>query len=906
MEQPPLTIPWHAQNIEEVLRQLRTTIRGLTSTEAAERQRSAGRNVITVRRRRSDARLFISQFASPLVLILFGAAAISFFFEALTDAFIIIGVLVFNAVVGFMQERKADEAMNRLRSLSPQLVLVLRDGEERQLPAEELVAGDVVRLEVGSVVPADGRLVEAINLKINEAVFTGESVPAEKHTDPLGSSTSLPDRRNLAWRGTTVASGRGRLAVTDIGTATRFGQIVQAVAAAEEDATPFQRKIADFAKRLAAVIVVLSVVILGLSVARSFSFEDSLLLSVSLVVSLIPEGLPVVITLAFAWGMWQMAKRRALIRKLYAVETLGSVTIIASDKTGTLTFGEMMVEEIITDHRRVRVTGEGYGRHGDFFEGEQQISLVEDTVLRRLVEVGVLNNDSQLSHDEHGQERWLGDPTEISLTVLGYKVSLTRDELERAFPRVGEFPFDFSLKYMVTFHTAANQRYLVAVKGAPRQILDRCTRKLTPDGVEPFTAADRQEARAAFEELATRSLRGLAFAYAETDADWRSITHQNLGQHLVYLGLVGIRDQVRPEARDTVEAARAAGIRVIMLTGDYRVTAVAVAREIGILAAGHDDRAVLDGRDLDRLSDRELSQRLSQAVVFSRVSPEQKLRIARLLKRGGQIVAMTGDGINDVPALTEANIGVAIGTTSTDAAKEAAEMVVTDGNLSSILAAVEEGRVIFRNIQRVLIYLLASNLGELVLILSALFIGLPLPLLPIHIIWLNVVTDPFMGLALAREPKGPHVMAERPRDPAAAILGTGHWARIALNGSVVGLSSLAVLLVATAAGRSTPELFGLTLTTMALGEWFVALNSRSGRRSLLTQLTNNRLILVALALVIGMQLAILYVPALAAAFHLESLRAIDWLWVTLAAGSVIVVEEIRKLVVRQRHRRSSP
>lgn len=906
MNPTPLTIPWYAQNVEEVLRQLRTTLHGLTSAEAAERQRQSGRNVITVERRRSTVKLFISQFQSPLILILFAAAAISFVFEAPTDGWIIIGVLVFNAMVGFIQERRAGEAMDQLRSLAPQLVLVLRDGEERQLPAEELVPGDVVRLEVGSVVPADGRLAEAVNLKINEAVFTGESVPAEKHSDPLDPATPQPDRRNVAWRGTTVAAGRGRLVVTDIGSATRFGQIVQAVAAITDEVTPFQKKIEHFAKRLAVVIVILSTVVFLLSVARSISVEDSLLLSVSMIVSLIPEGLPVVITLAFAWGMWQMAKRRALIRKLYAVETLGSVTVIASDKTGTLTFGEMVVEEIVTDHRQVRVTGEGYGRNGDFFEGERRISLVEDRVLRRLVEVGVLNNDSRLSHDEQGQERWLGDPTEISLMVLGYKTGLPPEELERAWPRVGEFPFDFALKYMVTFHTAPAGRYLVAVKGAPRQILDRCSRKLTPGGVATFTDQDRREARAIYEEMASRSLRGLAAAYAETDSDWRSITHQNLGEQLVYLGIVGIRDQVRPEAKDTIAAARQAGIRVIMLTGDYRVTAVAVARELGILAPGREASDVLDGRDLDQLSDRELSHRLSQVTVFSRVSPEQKLRIARLLKRAGEIVAMTGDGINDVPALTEADIGVAIGTTSTDAAKEAAEMVVTDGNLSSILAAVEEGRVIFRNIQRVLIYLLASNLGELVLILSALFIGLPLPLLPIHIIWLNVVTDPFMGIALAREPKGPRVMSERPRDPAAPVLEAGHWRRVALDGAVIGGSSLAVLFAGVAQGRSTPELFALTLTTVALGEWFVALTSRSGRRSLFVQLGTNRLILGALTLVVSMQLSILYVPALASAFHLAPLRLVDWLGVTAAAGIVIVVEEIRKFIVRQQHRHARP
>ncbi len=894
------TANWHVRSVEAVISELRTTLSGLTTETVGERRVAGGRNIVSPPPRRSPLRLLGSQFQSPLILILLAAAIISFAFRAMADGWIILGVVIFNGLVGYIQERKAGEAMDRLKSLTPQLVRVFRHGEELEVPAEDLVVGDMVVLEAGSIVPADGRLVESVNLKVNEAVFTGESVPARKQTEPLPELTPLTERNNLAWRGTTVAAGRGRLVVTDIGMATRFGAIVREVSQIAEPKTPFQERMADFAKRLSVAVVALAAGVFGLSIIRAISLEQSLLLAVSLIVSMIPEGLPVVITLTFAWGMWRMAQRHALIRKLYAVETLGSVTMIVSDKTGTLTFGEMMVEEIVTDHREIHVTGEGYRRVGDFFEGGERTTLVDDTVLRKLVEVGVLNNDSRISRDERGLERWVGDPTEIALAVLGEKAGFQHKDVDVAFPRVGEFPFDFTLKYMVTFHRSPSGQYLIAVKGAPRTVLDLCTLKLTPNGVQEFTAEDRADTRQQFEQMAEHSLRGLCLAFAETAQDWRSITHENLGEHLVYLGLVGIRDPLRPEAKDTIRHAQQAGIRVVMLTGDYRVTALSVAREAGIIGLDEGDHRVLDGSAVEHMSDRELQQRLQGMAVFSRVSPEQKLRIARLLKRNGEIIAMTGDGINDVPALTEANIGVAIGMSSADAAKEAAEMVVTDGNLSSIVAAVEEGRVIFRNIQRVLLFLLASNLSDLLVVLSAMFIGLPLPLLPIHIIWLNVITDPFLGIALAREPKSPNVMRERPRPPQAQILNRGHWARIAQAGVTVTLSTLFVFLYALATDRSSGEVYGLTLTTIAIGQWLVGFTSRSARRSSFSSLGKSPLMLAAVGVNLALQASILYVPFLARAFHVAPLGWADWVLMLAAASLTVAVEETRKALFRQR------
>ncbi len=895
---PPIPQQWHAMSVEKAMQALSSSLEGLSPDEVLERRRVSGSNVIVPVARRSAMWTLLSQFQSPLVIILFVAAGLSFFFHAIPDGWIVVFIILFNGVVGFFQEQRAGHAMERLQSLTPHTVRVIRSGEERELPSDQLVIGDVVMLEVGSIVPADGRLVESFNLKTDEAVFTGESVAALKHAKPLDEITELSERRNIAWRGTTVVGGRGLLLVTNVGSKTRFGEIVREVSEIGNESTPFQKSIAEFARKLAIVIVVLSCGIFLLGVFRGISVEQSLMLSISLVVSLIPEGLPLVITLTFAWGMWQMAKRRALIRKLYAVETLGSVTVIVSDKTGTLTFGEMMVERVVTGHRDIQVTGEGYRKSGDFFEHDAQISLIDDVVLHKLVEVGVLNNDSRLSRDEKGAERWIGDPTEISLIVLGEKAGIKHTDLDLAYPRVGEFPFDFSLKYMVTFHSTSHGTTLVAVKGAPRQILSLCSKKLTPDGVVAFVDRDRAEVRGSFEQMAERSLRGLAFAYAEVEGPWQLVTHQNLSAQLVYLGLVGIRDTVRTEAASTVMAARDAGVRVVMLTGDYHVTAANVAREVGILR-GDEQGQVVDGKDLDTMTDDDLMAKLPHIAVFSRVSPEQKLRIARLLKKSGEIIAMTGDGINDVPALTEANIGVAIANTSTDAAKEAAEMLVTDGNLSSIVAAIEEGRVIFKNIQRVLVYLLASNFGELVLITITMFLGLPLPLLPIHIMWLNVITDPFLGIALAREPKGPEIMHEPPRVPHTPVLNNQAWRRIGLNGMAIGLATYVVFKIVSGQHRPDHEVYAVTLTTIALCEWVVAFPSRSSHRSTFSRLTSNKLLLPVMALVVAMQLAIIYVPPLANAFHIARLTINDWLVAAAAALFVVLVEEVRKAVSRR-------
>ncbi len=893
------TVPWHSLAIADVSQRLETTLGGLTSAEAIRRLRTGGPNAIEHRGPPASLMLLLAQFASPLIAILFVAVAIAFIVGEHTDAFVILAIVFFNALVGFWQERRANEAMEKLRSLTPPEVHVLRDGREQLIPTEQVVPGDVVILETGVIVPADGRLIEAVNLKINEAIFSGESVAMEKGIDPIPAATPDADRKNVAWRATTVVYGRGQLLITATGMGTRFGEIVRSVGGSKKSATPFQRHLNSFSRRLTVFILILGALVFGLGLARSLPVTEMFLLSISLVVSLVPEGLPVVITLTLAVGMWQLAKRKALIRKLAAVETLGSVTTIAADKTGTLTFGQMMVEEIVAGPRRLSVSGEGYAAHGDFYLDGKPMDPQSVPEIALALKVGLLCNDARFSLQENGDPLPIGDPTEIALLVAAEKAGFNHQKLDETLPRVGEFPFDFNLRTMTTFHGVADGRQLIAVKGAPRQILDLCAAQLVDGKVVPLTEERKSAVRAEYERMASRALRGLALAYAETRDDWRSLTTQHLKSKLVYLALFGLKDPIRPEARETVEQAQAAGIRVLMLTGDYRVTAESVGQQIGLLRAGDRD-ALMDGADLAQLDDAAVRQRLPGLRVASRLSPEQKLRIARLLKQNGEVVAMTGDGINDAPALTEADIGVAIGSQATDAAKESAEMVVTDGNLSSIVAAVAAGRTIYRNIQRVLLYLLASNFAELLLILFALAGNLPLPLLPTQVIWLNAVTDPFLGLALAREPAKTTVLQEPPRPRQQPIVGLAQWSRILLVALTIALSSYAAFLIGLARGDSSEQVFALTLTTIALGEWLSAFVFRSSRRSIFRLATSNRALFGALVIVVCLQVLMLSVPRFAAGMHVVALGAGDWLLAIGLSLPVLAVDEIRKLILRRR------
>lgn len=890
---------WFVLSVEQTLAGVGTGLNGLDDASVIEHRRAGGSNRLPPPRLPSAWRVLYNQFQSPLVAILLVAVGVSFFLREWRDGLVILMVVLLNAGIGFRQEQQSDSAVQQLLQLSTTVSHVIRNGQEREVSIDDVVVGDVVILDTGDAMPADGRWVEAVNLRVNEASLTGEAVPVTKTTDPSPPMSMIQDQRSMGWRGTTVVGGRGRLVVTAVGPSTRYGHIVTSLEGITDARTPFQVKLNGFSRNLLVVTLLLGVFVFLLGTARHLPFESVFLLTVSLIVSVIPEGLPVVITMSMAWGMAAMAKRNAVVRKLMAVETLGAVTVVATDKTGTLTYGEMMAQRAWVDGRTYFISGNGYQQVGQFTHDGKVISPREEVGLDRALRIASLNNDSRFTFDAAGRRLPVGDPTELALIVAAEKGGWTQTELATLHPRLGEVPFDAKYKYMVTWH---QQEYgvLGTLKGAPAEVLDHCHSIWTNAGPVPLTPARRQDILRVFERWADEALRGLGVAEAAWDQAPNLLDPDGLGRDFVFIGLFGLADAVRPEVAQAVQAMHQAGVRTIMLTGDHQKTGRAIATQVGLMTE-HGPSALLDGGDIDGLSDPQLSQRLAKAKVATRLTPDHKLRIAQLLKQAGEVVAMTGDGINDAPALSAADVGVAVGRSSSDTAKESADVVLVDGNYLSIVAAITEGRRIYRNIRRALVYLLASNFGELGLIVITLLLGLPLPLLPTHIIWLNAITDPFLGISLAREPISPMVMKERPHDPRLPLITRDVWRRIILAAATLTISSLLVFVFVHTSGRPPEEMFAVTLTTLAFGEWLLAVTVRSSIRSTFALQAPNPSLLVSFVIVGLLQVVILYLPPLAALFRLAPLSLSDWMLVLAGLIPVLLVEEAQKLLLRRRY-----
>ncbi len=890
---------WHAITVDQALKKLGTGFNGLSETDVLIHRRTSGSNALPPPKLPSAWQVWLGQFKSPLVAILLVAAGVSFFLNQVRDGVVILLVVMLNASIGFRQEQQSDAAVQRLLQMSTAAAHVVRDGQERETPIDEVVVGDVLVLDTGDKIPADGRWIEAANIRTDEASLSGEAAPITKQTDPMPAGVMLQDQRCMAWRGTTVVGGRGRMAVTAVGTGTRYGRIVTSLESISDFGTPFQHKLNDFSRNLLFLTLVLGALVFLLGSARALPFEQIFLLTVSIIVSIIPEGLPVVITMSMAWGMGAMAKRNAVVRKLLAVETLGAVTVVATDKTGTLTYGEMMTQRIWVDGRTYAVSGNGYQTEGQFTVDNSVVSSREEAGLDLALRIGALNNDSRFTLNADGHRQPVGDPTELALLVAAEKGGWTQNELEILHPRLGEIPFDAKYKRMVTWHQQTGG-VLGTLKGAPAEVLDHCATIWTAQGAVPLTAEKRREILLVFETWADEALRGLAAAQTVWAQTPNIVNPDALGKDFMFVGLFGLADAVRPEVAQAVADMRQAGVRTMMLTGDHQKTGWAIAASVGLATAG-DASLLLDGSEIDQLTDVQLSQRLTRTRVATRLTPDHKLRIARLLKQAGEVVAMTGDGINDAPALMAADVGVAVGLTSSDAAKEASDVVLVDGNYSSIVAAITEGRRIYRNIRRALVYLLASNFGELGLIVMSLLVGLPLPLLPTHIIWLNAITDPFLGISLAREPISPLVMKEQPHNPRLPLIARDVWRRIIVASLVLSVSSFFVFLMAHASARSEEEIFALTLTTLAFGEWMLAITARSSIRSTFSLAAPNTSLLVSFFAVGGMQIAILYIPPLTRLFRLAPLSWVDWLIVIAGVLPVLLVEELQKWRLRKRY-----
>ncbi len=895
----PAQTNWHALAVEEVFQHLASGVNGLAAEVVTEHRQQSGTNTLPPPQLPSGWKIFFGQFKNPLVFILLVAVAVSFFLNEIRDGAVILLVVVLNAIIGFRQEQQSGSAVQELLHMNITTAHIVRDGQERELAIDEIVVGDIVILDTGDKIPADGRWIEVYNVRVDEASLTGEAVPVSKQTDPVAKEHVLPEQGSMGWRGTTVVGGRGRIVVTAVGAQTRYGSIVTSLESITDVSTPFQKKLNSFSRNLLLATIGLGAIVFILGSARDLSFEQVFLLTVSMIVSIIPEGLPVVITMSMAWGMKAMAKRNAVVRKLLAVETLGAVTVVATDKTGTLTFGEMMTQRIWVDGRTFTVSGRGYQSDGQFSVAGNVVSAREEAGLTMALRIGVLNNDSRFTVDAENQPLPVGDPTELALLVAGAKGGWIQHELITVHPRLGEIPFDARYKHMVTWHRQPDG-ILGTIKGAPAEVLSQCQTIWTAAGIQPLTDDKRQEIIHVFETWAEEALRGLAVAQAIWTDEPRVNTAERVDREFTFVGLFGLADAVRPEVSQTIADMHQAGVRTIMLTGDHQKTGLAIARSIGLVQSGG-SMVLLDGSEVDKLSDLQLSAKLTTVRVATRLTPDHKLRIARLLKQAGEVVAMTGDGVNDAPALLEADVGVAVGRTSSDAAKEAADVVLVDGNYSSIVAAITEGRRIYRNIRRALVYLLASNFGELGLIIMTLLIGLPLPLLPTQIIWLNAITDPFLGISLAREPISPMVMKEQPHNPRLPLITRAVWQRIIVAATTLAASSLGIYLIVQGSSRSEVEIFGVTLTTLAFGEWVLAITARSSIRSTFSLAVPNRSLLVSFLVVALLQVAILYVPPLAKLFRVAPLSISDWLLVILGVLPVLLVEEFQKWRLRRHY-----
>ena len=882
---------WHTLTVEETLARLESGPRGLSSGEAANRLEEFGPNELQARGRVSPWSILAEQFKNVLIIILLLATALSAFLGHGLEAIAITVIVLFAVVLGFIQEFRAERAIEALREMAAPHATVIRDGRDQRVHASELVPGDLVVLATGDKVPADARLTEAVNIQTVEAALTGESAPVEKHSGALPEETLPPaDQRNMAFAGTAVTYGRGRAVVVATGMSTEFGKIARMLEDVDTAKTPLQKNLDRIGKALAraAFVVVFVIVVLGLF--RGQPFVEMLIFGVALAVAVVPEALPAVVTISLALGVKRMVRRNALIRRLPAVETLGSTSVICSDKTGTLTKDEMTVRRLYVAGRMIDVSGTGYEPSGSFSTNGSNNGAGEGkSALSMLLQAAVLASDARVEQ-RNGAGTWevKGDPTEGALVVAAAKAGLIKPELDAQFSRVSEIPFTSETKRMTTLHETPGGVVAYA-KGAPEVIVQSCATCLTETGVEPLDEARRAEVLERAREMAGEAMRVLAVAYKP------QATLKNAEHEMTLLGLAGMIDPPRPEAKSAVRKCEEAGIRVIMITGDHPLTAKAVAEELGLSKNGR----VVNGSELEAMDDAQLEREVESIEVCARVSPAHKLRVVTALQNRGQVVAMTGDGVNDAPALKKADIGIAMGITGTDVSKEASAMTLTDDNFASIVAAVEEGRGIFSNIKKYLMYLLSSNIGEIGLMAGATLAGLPLPLSAVQILYVNLATDGLPALALAVDPPERGLMQRPPRDPRTGIFTRPVVLLMLVGGVWSAIVNLGLFVWALGSGRPAAEAMTMTFVSLVLIQFFKAYNFRSDRQSVLREPFANKWLNLAIGWELVLLGFILYVPFLETMFGTVALPLIDWVIILAAAFTVSPVLELTKWFERK-------
>ncbi len=894
--------PWHAKQLQETVSILQTQLeQGLSTGEAKTRLEKFGLNELKGKPPATFLQRLLAQFKDFLIIILLIAAVVSLLVGEGVDALVIIGIVLVNAILGVSQESKAEKSLEALQKMSAPHAKVLRDGKVQKLPARELVPGDVVVVEAGDYIPADVRLVESYNLKVEEASLTGESVPVEKRADVvLDAEVPIGDRLNTGFSGTVVTYGRGKGLVTATGMNTQLGLIAGMIQSMEAEDTPLQKSLDTLGKWLGIVTLVVSAIVFVTGMLRGGTIIEMFMTAISLAVAAIPEGLPAVVTIVLALGMERMVKRHVIMRKLLAVETLGSTTVICSDKTGTLTQNEMTAVRLFAGGQEYKVTGEGYSPTGEFFRASARVGdPTQDIDLKRLLEIASLCNDSrlELSGDAGSDATWriAGDPTEGALVVVAAKAGLSQSELNQSMARNAEIPFDSDRKRMTTVHQIGSNQVVAMVKGAPDVMLDLCDRVSLQGQEQPLTPEIKQKISRVNSSMAGEALRVLATAYKPLPSVPADPKVDEIESNMVFVGLIGMIDPARPEAVRAIGQCKQAGIKPVMITGDYKETAVAIARELGLVEDV--EGKVMTGAELEKMSAEELEAVVEDVSVYARVSPEHKVRIVEAFRNTKRhIVAMTGDGVNDAMALKKSDIGVAMGITGTDVAKETADMILTDDNFASIVSAVEEGRIIYSNIRKFVYFLLSCNVGEILVIFVAMLVNLPVPLRPIQLLWLNLVTDSFPALALGMEKGDPGIMKQKPRRPDEPILNRPMIVGTAIQAVALTVAVLSAFVVGL---RFFPDnLSGartMAFATLITAELLRAHTSRSFTDPLLRiGLFSNPVMNWATLLSFVLMLVVLYVPFLEPIFDTVWLNLYHWQYIIGFGAIPFLVAEITK------------
>lgn len=902
---------WHSLEIDEIFEKLDTSPRGLTEEEANKRLSKYGSNQIEEEEPINKLVILIDQIKNPIVYIIIITALITFIFQKYTDTLVIGIVILFNTTIGFIQEYKAESSLEALKLMVSPECDVIRCVEENlciemRIKASEVVPGDILILDGGDKVPADARIFETMNLEIDESMLTGESVSVRKDIKKHADDALIADRRNMVYAGTVVTYGRAKAVVVETGMNTEIGKIAEMIKSTGKEKTPLQLKLGTLVKILGFVALFSSLITLLIGFIQGIELFDMFFFAVASAISAIPEGLPVVMTITLAVGVNRMAKKKAVIRKLNAVDTLGAATVICTDKTGTLTTNQMTARNIFVDNQLIHVTGVALDIEGQFEIDGKELDDNKTQTMNLLLHTAVLCNDARLRSHKHetDEKQWelYGDPTEGALLILAAKKGFHKEELSENYTRVDEIPFSSKSKYMVTFHKLSSEKVNVYLKGAPEVVLDLCSNKVINNQKTKLTHKEVEDINVINQQMAEKALRTLAFAsqtIEESQIDYFKEAIEKGEKVMNFLGLIGMIDPPRPEVPKAIDLCKQAGIKVIMATGDHKITAEAIGKEIGLYREGS---STLTGKDLEGLSDEMLDEKIDHINIFARVSPEDKYRIISSLKRKNHIVCMTGDGVNDAPALKLADVGVAMGKTGTEVAKEASEMVLTDDNFSSIVNAVEEGRVIFQNLRKVVKYLVCTNIGEdatiivSLLLLPLLFGELFLIFTPVQILWVNLVTDGILDVTLAMEGKESDVMAQLPRDPGEPIFNRDIFLNIFFVGTIMMIGTFCIFVH----GLIEYDLIkarSLAFTTMAMYQVFNSLNCRSRTKSVFELgFFSNKYLLVAIIASVILQIGAIYIPFFNIILGTTPFTINEWLLIVLVASSVFFGDELRKLI----------